>query len=169
MVGQTETEPTPSSLKSYDRIVVEDLNVKGMMKNHPLAKHIADAAWGEFVRQLTYKTKWYGSELVVADRFYPSSKTCASCGAVKAKLPLSSRTYACEVCGREVDRDLNAATNLARLAIPAAAGTSSVAGRRGEARPSRQNTDEPAHPDEASTEAPTLVGVQEKLRLRTRR
>ena len=134
--------------------------MKGLVKNHFLATHISDAAWGEFRRQLEYKTTWYGSELVVADRFYPSSKTCAGCGAVKANLPLSMRTYACDSCGHTMDRDLNAATNLARLTSSSAvAGTHSVAGRGGEARPSRQNTDEPAHPDEASTDAPTLVGV----------
>ena len=134
--------------------------MKGMVKNHALAKHISDASWSEFRRQLEYKTTWYGSELVVADRFYPSSKTCVGCGAVKAKLPLTLRTYACEHCGHIMDRDLNAATNLARWTSQAtAAGTHSVAGRGGEVRPSRQNIDEPAHPVEASTEAPTLIGV----------
>ena len=153
-------ETTTMLAKHYDRIVIEDLNVRGMVRNHSLAKHVADASWGEFRRQLAYKTAWYGSELVLADRFYPSSKTCAGCGAVKAKLPLTLRTYACEHCGHIMDRDLNAATNLARwTSQSAAAGTHSVAGRGGKVRPSRQNIDEPAHPVEASTEAPTLVGV----------
>jgi putative transposase len=70
----------------------------------------------ELRRQLTYKTTWYGSRLVVADRFYPSSKTCSACGWVKAKLILAERTYTCEACGLAVDRDLNAARNLAKLA-----------------------------------------------------
>ncbi|MDE3081912.1 MAG: IS607 family element transposase accessory protein TnpB [Acidobacteriota bacterium] len=153
-------ETTTMLAKSYDLIVIEDLNVKGMLKNHTLAKHISDAAWGEFVRQLDYKTAWYGSALVRADRFYPSSKTCSRCGAVKAKLGLDEREYHCEMCDLTVDRDLNAATNLARLASsPVAAGTSSVAGRGGEVRPGRWSIDEPAHPDEASTEALTLVGA----------
>jgi putative transposase len=142
--------------KNYDVIVVEDLNVAGMMKNHALAKHISDAAWGEFTRQLEYKTKWYGSTLVKVDRFYPSSKTCASCGKVKAKLTLSTRTYACEFCGQQVDRDLNAATNLARQGL---AGTSSVTGRRGEVRPKHQKYAAKAHPGEASTETHTWVSV----------
>ena len=146
--------------KHYDRIVIEDLNVKGMVRNHSLAKHVADASWGEFRRQLAYKTAWYGSELVVADRFYPSSKTCSTCGTVKAKLPLGEREYTCEGCDLVTDRDLNAAINLARWTSQSAtAGTHSVAGRGGKVRPSRQNIDEPAHPVEASTEAPTLVGV----------
>ena len=146
--------------KNYDLIVVEDLNVKGLLKNHTLAKHIADASWGAFVRQLDYKTKWYGSALVKADRFYPSSKTCSRCGAVKAKLGLNEREYHCAACGLVMYRDLNAATNLAGWpSKPTPAGTRSVAGRGGEVRPGRQNIDESAHPDEASTEAPTPVGV----------
>ncbi|MHB1905603.1 MAG: IS607 family element RNA-guided endonuclease TnpB [Acidimicrobiales bacterium] len=153
-------ETTTMLAKFYDLIVVEDLNVKGLLKNHTLAKHIADASWGEFVRQLDYKTKWYGSALVKTDRFYPSSKTCSRCGSVKAKLGLDEREYHCEACGLVMDRDLNAATNLARLASsPVAAGTHSVAGRGGEVRPGRWNIDESAHPDEASTEAPTPAGV----------
>ena len=146
--------------KNFDRIVVEDLNISGMVKNHSLAKHISDAAWGEFVRQLEYKTQWYGSVLVKADRFYASSKTCSSCGHAKAKLALDERQYTCEVCDLTIDRDLNAAINLARWPSsrtegkPTSAGTHSVAGRGGEVRPSQQQLAGQAHPDEASTEAP---------------
>jgi putative transposase len=139
--------------KDYDVIVVENLNVKGMVKNHALAKHISDAAFSEFTRQLDYKTKWYGSTLVKADRFYPSSKTCSRCGTVKATLSLGERTYACEVCGHQVDRDLNAATNLARLGLP---GTHSGTGRGGKGK---TGSVRPAHPREASTKAHTVVGV----------
>ena len=148
-------ETTTMLAKNYDVIVIEDLNVAGMVKNHSLAKHISDASWGEFTRQLEYKSTWYGSTLVKAPRFYPSSKTCASCGAVKAKLSLAMRTYACE-CGHAVDRDLNAAINLARLGLP---GTSSGTGRGGEVRPHCQNIDRAAHPDEVSTETLTLVNA----------
>lgn len=153
-------ETTSMLTKNYDRIVVEDLNVKGMLANHSLAKHISDAGWGEFVRQLEYKAPWYGSTVVRADRFYPSSRTCSSCGAVKAKLPLEIRTYHCEACGLTLDRDLNAAINLARWTSQAtSAGTSSVAGRGGEVRPERQKRAVEAHSDEASTETPTLVSA----------
>ncbi len=153
-------ETTTNLAKHYDRIVIEDLNVKGMVRNHSIAKHISDASWSEFRRQLEYKTAWYGSELVVADRFYPSSKTCSTCGTVKAKLSLGEREYTCEGCNLVIGRDLNAAINLARwTSQSAAAGTHSVAGRGGKVRPSRQNIDEPAHPVEASTETPILVGV----------
>jgi putative transposase len=94
---------------------VEQLNVAGMMRNRRLARAIADAGMAELRRQLAYKTTWYGCRLVVADRFYPSSKTCSTCGWVKAKLTLAERTFCCEACGLVMDRDLNAARNLAKL------------------------------------------------------
>ena len=94
------------------RIVIEDLNVSGMVKNHKLAKCISDAAFRETRRQLEYKSNWYGGELVIADRYYPSSKRCSNCGHVKSSLGLNERTYKCSKCGFELDRDLNAAINL---------------------------------------------------------
>jgi putative transposase len=100
----------------HGTVVIEELNVAGMVRNRHLARAIADTGLAELRRQLTYKTAWYGSRLVVADRFYPSSKTCSACGWVKAKLTLAERTFACETCGLVIDRDLNAARNLARLA-----------------------------------------------------
>jgi putative transposase len=97
---------------TYGMVGIEDLNVSGMTKNHCLAGAVSDAAFGEIRRQLTYKCQWYGSELVVHDRFMPSSKTCSECGEVKDSLLLSDRTFCCEGCGHEQDRDLNAAINL---------------------------------------------------------
>lgn len=97
--------------KNYARIVIEDLNVCGMLKNHSLANAIADGGFGEFRRQLEYKCQWYGSELVIANRFFPSSKICNQCGVKKVKLKLSERVFRCD-CGYECDRDLNAAKNL---------------------------------------------------------
>ena len=99
--------------KSKPIIVVEDLDVQKMMGNHHLARAIADAAWGETVRQLRYKTQWYGSTLHKADRWYPSTKRCSRCGDVKDVIPLGERVFNCEVCGLVADRDLNAARNLA--------------------------------------------------------
>lgn len=93
-------------------IVIEDLNVKGMMKNRYLAKHIQNAMFSEFRRQLEYKCLHYGIQLVVANRFYPSSKTCSYCGNIKSKLNLKERVYKCSSCGLKKDRDLNAAENL---------------------------------------------------------
>ncbi|MEV4074738.1 IS607 family element RNA-guided endonuclease TnpB [Nonomuraea fuscirosea] len=101
---------------SYGTIVVEDLHVAGMARNRRLARAIHDAGFGEIRRQLGYKTVWNGGRLIMAGRWYPSSKTCSGCGAVKAKLPLSARTFTCETCGLVIDRDRNAALNLASLA-----------------------------------------------------
>jgi putative transposase len=95
--------------------VVEQLNLAGMVRNRRLARALSDSGLAELRRQLTYKTSWYGSRLIVADPFYPSSKTCSACGWVKAKLTLAERTFTCEACGLRIDRDLNAAHNLAKL------------------------------------------------------
>src|SRR6266511_2978063 len=108
---------------SHGMIVVEHLNVAGMARNRHLARAVSDAAFAELRRQLTYKCQWYGSVLVTADRWYPSSKTCSACGAAKAKLPLSARVFTCDACGICLDRDLNAACNLAALVNDLVAGS----------------------------------------------
>ena len=95
------------------RIVMEDLNVKGMMKNRHLSKAIQQQKLYEFIRQMKYKCEWLGIEFIQVDRFYPSSKTCSCCGHIKKDLKLSDRTYVCEECGLVIDRDLNASINLA--------------------------------------------------------
>ena len=97
---------------TYSDISVEDLNTAGMARNHRLAKAVMDAAFVEFRRQLEYKTAKTGARLHVIDRWYPSSKTCSKCGAVKAKLSLSERVFHCDACGLSIDRDLNAAVNI---------------------------------------------------------
>jgi putative transposase len=97
-------------------IVLEKLNINGMLQNRHLSKSIADASWSELKRQIEYKAKWQGQKVILADTFYPSSKTCSECGSVKPLLKLSERTYVCESCGLVIDRDLNAAINLASLA-----------------------------------------------------
>ncbi|BAY62569.1 transposase, IS607 family protein [Calothrix brevissima NIES-22] len=102
--------------KNHAVIGIEDLNVSGMLANGKLAKAIADMGFYEFRRQLEYKTKLYGSKLVVVDRFYPSSKTCSNCGEKKLYLSLSERIFKCEYCNFECDRDLNAARNLKQQA-----------------------------------------------------
>jgi len=95
-------------------LVIEDLNVAGMVRNRHLARSLSDAAMGELSRQLLYKARWHGVEVRVADRYFPSSKTCSGCGEVKTDLDLSTRTYSCGTCSLVIDRDLNAAINLAR-------------------------------------------------------
>jgi len=101
-------------------IVIETLTVAGMMQNHCLAKAISDAAMAEFNRQIKYKAEWAGIPVIKAPKFYPSSKTCAQCGAVKEELPLGEKTYRCDTCGLVLDRDLNAAINLKKLAASSA-------------------------------------------------
>ena len=98
-----------------ERIVIEDLNIKGMMSNHKLARSIQSSKFYEIRRQLMYKCKNNNIELIVADRFYPSSKTCSSCGKIKDDLKLKDRVYRCPQCGAVIDRDLNAAINLSRI------------------------------------------------------
>jgi len=106
--------------KNHSQIVIEDLNVSGMMSNHKLAKAVGDMGFYEFRRQLEYKCELYCSELIVVDRWFPSSKICSHCGEVKQSLSLSERVFNCEHCDFGCDRDLNAALNLAM------AGSSSV-------------------------------------------
>lgn len=96
------------------RVVMETLNIKGMMKNRHLSKAIAKQCLYEFKRQMEYKCKYNGIEFIEADKWYPSSKTCSECGHIKVKLSLSERTYICEECGCVIDRDYNASINLSR-------------------------------------------------------
>lgn len=98
-------------------IVIEDLNVSGMLKNKHLSEKIKEAKFYEIRRQLEYKCKWNNIELIIADRFYPSSKICSCCGNKKTKLSLSERTYVCEECGAIIDRDFNASLNLKHLTM----------------------------------------------------
>ena len=106
-------QATRKIVDSVDVIVLEDLNVKGMLKNRKLSQAIGDVGFGEFRRQIEYKTAWEGKEVVIADRWFASSKTCSCCGFKKSELKLSERVFKCENCGAEIDRDLNAAINLA--------------------------------------------------------
>ncbi|MFL6266870.1 MAG: IS607 family element RNA-guided endonuclease TnpB [Actinomycetes bacterium] len=99
----------------YGTVVVERLHVAGMVRNRRLARAIADSGMGQIRRLLGYKCRWAGGRLVEADTFFASSKTCSGCGTVKAKLSLAERTFRCQACGLEVDRDVNAARNLAAL------------------------------------------------------
>ena len=126
--------------KDYPVVVVEDLNVAGMTASAKGSGHwrgkaglnraILDVAPGELRRQLACKCSWYGSALVVADRWYPSSKTCSGCGWRKPSLTLAERTFICEACGLVIDRDLNAALNLAALVRAVVTGTASSGGNR---------------------------------------
>lgn len=102
--------------KTKSVVGIEDLNVRGLLQNHCVAKAVGDASWFEFRRQLEYKARWFGVTLVVAPRFFPSSKRCSQCGHVKVDLRLSTRRFVCKQCGFAMDRDLNASINLELVA-----------------------------------------------------
>ncbi|HEX9131042.1 MAG TPA: transposase, partial [Ktedonobacteraceae bacterium] len=103
---------TTQVCKNHAYVAIEDLHVAGMLKNHHLAQAISDASMGEIRRQLTYKAERFGTHLAVVDRFYPSSKTCSSCGWIDENLDLSRRVFGCIECGYIADRDYNAAKNI---------------------------------------------------------
>jgi len=106
-------------VRENQTLVIEDLNVTGMMANHSLAGAIADSAWSEFVRQLEYKCAWYGRTLIRIDRFYPSSKLCSTpdCGFKNDSMPMRIREWVCPSCGVTHDRDINAAINILRAGL----------------------------------------------------
>ncbi len=105
-------ELTDYLVKNFNRVAIEDLNVSGMLRNHKLAKAISDVGFGMFREILTYKCKLYSVNLVLVDRFFPSSKTCSKCGTKKDDLKLSDRIYTCNSCDLVIDRDLNASLNI---------------------------------------------------------
>jgi putative transposase len=109
-------EVSSQLVQTHDRLCLEDLAVANLMTNRRLARAIGDAAWTELARQLTYKAAWFGAELVVCDRWFPSTKTCSWCGMVKQQMGLAERAFRCAGCGLVIDRDRNAAANLAAWA-----------------------------------------------------
>lgn len=149
----------------YETVVAEDLNVAGMTRNRHLARALADQGFGIARRMLGYKTTWNGGYLLLAGRWFPSSKTCSGCGAVKAKLPLSERTYRCD-CGLVTGRDVNAAANLLKLA---ASGAESINAWGGTVRPGLAGrvpvNQEPgaAHADRTGTASEKPLAAEQEL------
>ena len=140
---------------TFSEICIEDLNAAGMVRNHRLAKAVSDAAFGEFRRQLEYKTASSGAALRVIDRWYPSSKICSKCGRVKAKLSLAERVYRCDGCGLVMDRDLNAAVNI-KVAGSAPETLNARGGDISRADTASGNAD----PSETRTKQPPTSGVR---------
>lgn len=123
-------QATTAIVKKYDKIVIETLKPSNMVKNRNLSQAVNDVSFGEIARQLVYKAQWYGKELVKADTWFASSKICSNCGTKKEVLKLSERTYNCDNCGISIDRDCNAAKNLAKYS-PTEKSSESQAGREG--------------------------------------
>ena len=153
-------------VKTHDRLVLEDLNIAGMMRNRRLAKSIGDASWGVLARQILYKAQWRNGHVAVADRWYPSSKRCSRCGHINLDLKLADRVFRCQ-CGHRVDRDRNAAANLAQWATtceisrltpdPQAVGrVTNARGRRSAGQHQRAGE---TVPDEAGTDVHTACAV----------
>lgn len=146
-------EATSQIVEKYDKVVIEDLNVAGMQKNRNLSQAISDVSFSEIRRQLAYKCLWAGKELVIADRFFASSKTCSCCGHKKKELKLSERIYKCDNCGLEIDRDLNAAKNLAAYRPTPKSGESHACG-------SGSSVAEMQHSPEANQELSNLITIK---------
>ena len=117
---------TTDLVERFDVIAIEDLNVAGMLKNHPLARAMADMGFGEFRRQLEYKAAQRGKTVIIVNRWYPRSKTCASCGYPIPKMPLAVQGWTCPECHTHHDRDINAAINLRRVSESSVRGSSPV-------------------------------------------
>ncbi|MCX5328041.1 RNA-guided endonuclease TnpB family protein [Streptomyces sp. NBC_00140] len=110
---------TTRLVRENQTLVIEDLTVTNMVKNHTLARAIADAGWREFRSMLEYKAAWYGREVIAVDRFFPSTRLCSGCGSLRERMPLSDRTWMCGTCGMAHDRDVNAANNLLAAGLAA--------------------------------------------------
>lgn len=143
--------------KSHGQIVIEDLDIRAMFRDRRLARSIADASWGKLISMLEYKCRWYGAKLIRADRYFASSKICSGCGSRKESLALAERTFSCESCGSVLDRDLNAAINLAHWPEVAGSTPETRNACRGDIRPGTSR----AVPDEAGTEQPSVASGSE--------
>jgi putative transposase len=141
-------------VRDHDVIVIEDLNVKGMVRNRRLAKAISDAGWGAFRSMLEYKAAKYGRRLIVIDRWYPSSKTCSACGHLLAELSLSTRAWCCPSCRTLHDRDVNAAKNI----LAAGRAVAACGGEVRHSGPSRVRSPAKQEPQPERAGIPVLQG-----------
>jgi putative transposase len=153
--------------KTHSQLAIENLAVANLAANRRIARAVADAAWAELARQLSYKAAWLGAELVVCDRWFPSTKTCSRCGRLKEQMPLAERVFCCDGCGLFIDRDRNAAANLAAWAENnhAQAPDRQAGGRAtnapgGEGAGHRHDDGETS-PSERGTNAPSLAGAED--------
>jgi putative transposase len=156
--------------KTHSRLAIEDLAAANLIRNRHLGRAIADAGWAELARQLTYKTAWFGGELVICDRWFASTKTCSACGSRKLEMSLAERTFSCVACGLAMDRDRNAAANLAAWAETASMATAHAPDRQAGGRVTnapggegagRRLGDSETGPYEGGTNAPALAGAED--------
>ncbi|MFB7181004.1 RNA-guided endonuclease InsQ/TnpB family protein [Streptomyces sp. NPDC056257] len=143
---------TTRLVRENQMLVIEDLSVRNMLKNHRLARAISDAAWGELRRMLEYKAAWYGRELITVDRWFPSTKLCSACGAVAGSMPLDVREWTCGDCGTTHDRDGNAAINLLAAGLAVAACGTGV-------RPHRESSSRSGRSVVKQETPPARVGI----------
>jgi putative transposase len=155
--------------KTHGKLAIEDLAVANLLHNRHLARAISDASWAELGRQLRYKAGWFGGELVICDRWFPSTKTCSRCGTVKEQVRLAERLFCCAACGLVMDRDRNAAANLAAWAEAASMAAARAPDRQAGGRitnapggegADRYTGDGATGPDEGGTDAPVLAGAE---------
>jgi putative transposase len=158
-------EVSSQLVKNHARLAIEDLAITNLLHNNRLARAIGDAAWSEFTRQLAYKAEWFGAELVICDRWFASSRICSRCGVLKERLVLAERVFACDCCELVVDRDRNAAANLAAWAERARPPDRQAGGRvtnaSGGEGADRRRGDGGTDPDEGGTKAPARAGVED--------
>ena len=158
-------EASRQLVKNHARLAIEDLAVDNLYRNNRLARAVADAAWSEFARQLAYKAEWFGAELVVCDRWFASSRTCSQCGRLRERMALAERVFHCDSCGLVVDRDRNAAANLAAWAeharVPDRQAGGRVTNASGGEGAGRYPSDGATGPDEGGTKAPVHAGVED--------
>jgi putative transposase len=160
-------EVSSQLVKTHDRLCLEDLAVANLIRNKHLARAIADAGWAEFGRQLAYKQAWHGGQIMVADRWFPSTRTCSRCGLVKQQIGLAERTFRCDRCGLTIDRDRNAAANLAAWAerqhaqVPDRQAGGRVSNASGGEGAGRRHRDGATGPGERGTDAPALAGAED--------
>jgi putative transposase len=160
-------EVSSQLVKTHDRLCLEDLTVANLMRNKHLARAIADAGWTELARQIIYKQAWHGGQIMIADRWLPSTRTCSRCGLVKQQMGLGERVFRCDGCGLILDRDRNAAANLAAWAerqhaqAPDRQAGGRVSNASGGGGAGRRRGEGATSPGEGGTDAPTMLGAED--------
>jgi putative transposase len=156
--------------KTHSQLAIEDLATANLIRNKHLSRAIADVGWGEFARQLTYKADWFGGDLVICDRWFASTKICSACGTTRKQIGLAERAFRCGRCGLMVDRDSNAAANLAAWADAAVLAPTYPPDRQAGGRVTKASggrtraaSSSPADlaPEEGGTDAPATAGAKD--------